>query len=62
MNTMDFTALEKRLLAYYTDKTDPHTDRASVMYEVPIESVTPTQRNAAKNLNYIELYSTKGRF
>lgn len=38
---------------------DPHTLKAAHMYKVPYEEVTKEQRQAAKVINFQELYTPK---
>jgi hypothetical protein len=52
----NFAALEARVLAWYAAAKDLHRARASMMYGVPYDQVTPQQREAGKRANAAELF------
>ena len=61
---MDYKNLELRILAQLEEEgliNDPHLERAAREAGIPVEDVTPEQRDAAKHLNFLELYGSTGR-
>ena len=61
---MDYAAMEQRILAQLRDKggqVDIHLERAAREAGIAVEDVTPEQREVAKRLNFMELYSGTGR-
>lgn len=62
MINLNLAELEARLLAQFKElpAEDIHARKAASVFNVPIEAVTQEQRNAAKELIYIDMYSYKG--
>ncbi len=62
----DYSQVELRILAHFSgdeplvqafrEAVDVHKQTASVIFEVPLEQVTPEQRGQAKTINFATLY------
>jgi DNA polymerase-1 len=49
---------EPLMVSAFQNRIDLHTLTASIIFDVPIEKVTTTQRNRAKNVNFAVIYGT----
>ena len=61
---MDYAAMERRILAQLDPEEavmDIHRERAAKEAGIDPEDVTPEQHEAAKALNFAEMYGSTGR-
>jgi len=62
ISKLDLSSVEVRIAAATTHEThvDKYKMEASRMFRVPVDQVTPQQRNAAKQALYLCRYHAKG--
>ena len=60
MLNLDYRKVEQRACAIAGQSGDPHRERASELFGVPEDRVTPEQRKAGKLDNFRRMYDSKG--